>query len=88
MVYVIFFCSILGYTANGKRNCTLPAVDDFPSDIFTPEQRLRGAIVFHVATSLYLFVALAVVCDKYFVPAVERICKGENSKRKYPKVDI
>lgn len=53
-----------------------PAIEDFPTDIFTLKQRLKGAIVFHVGTSLYLFVALAVVCEKYFVPAVQKICKG------------
>lgn len=58
-------------------NCTPPAMDDFPHDMFTEEQRQSGALVFHISTSLYLFLALAIVCDKYFVPAVERICKGE-----------
>ncbi|XP_065221545.1 sodium/potassium/calcium exchanger 3 isoform X2 [Planococcus citri] len=68
-----------GYSASVRRiNCTLPAVDDFPPDIFTPEERLKGAIAFHICASLYLFVALAVVCDKYFVPAVEKICKALN----------
>jgi hypothetical protein len=58
------------------QNCTPPAIDDFPKDLFTEEQRQDGAVVLHVISSLYLFVALAVVCDKYFVPAVERICQG------------
>ncbi|XP_046396628.1 sodium/potassium/calcium exchanger 3 [Ischnura elegans] len=57
-------------------NCTPPAIDDFPRDFFTEQQRQEGAVVVHVAVSLYLFVALAVVCDKYFVPAVERICQA------------
>lgn len=57
-------------------NCTPPAMDDFPHDLFTETQRQNGALVFHITTSLYLFLALALVCDKYFVPAVERICKG------------
>jgi hypothetical protein len=58
------------------QNCTPPAIDDFPKDLFTEEQRQDGAVVLHVIASLYLFVGLAVVCDKYFVPAVERICQG------------
>lgn len=57
-------------------NCTPPAIDDFPRDFFTEEERRKGAVVLHVLVSLYLFVALAVVCDKYFVPAVEKICQG------------
>ncbi|KAJ9582403.1 hypothetical protein L9F63_003256, partial [Diploptera punctata] len=60
------------------HNCTPPAIDDFPKDLFTEKQRQDGAVVLHVIASLYLFVALAVVCDKYFVPAVERICQALN----------
>lgn len=58
-------------------NCTPPAIDDFPKDVFTEKQRQDGAVILHVIASLYLFVALAVVCDKYFVPAVEKICQGK-----------
>lgn len=59
-------------------NCTPPAIEDFPPDLFTVEQRQNGAVVLHAIASLYLFVALAVVCDKYFVPAVEKICHALN----------
>ncbi|KAF5296276.1 hypothetical protein FQR65_LT10271 [Abscondita terminalis] len=59
-------------------NCTPPAIDDFPKDLFSEEQRRNGAVVIHIIISLYLFVALAVVCDKYFVPAVEKICQALN----------
>lgn len=57
-------------------NCTPPAIDDFPGDLFTPEQRQAGAVIIHITISLYLFLALAVVCDRYFVPAVEKISQG------------
>ncbi|XP_014231141.1 sodium/potassium/calcium exchanger 4 isoform X1 [Trichogramma pretiosum] len=60
-------------TINGT-NCTPPAIEDFPHDLFDEQQRQAGAVVVHVLVSLYLFVALAVVCDKFFVPAVEKIC--------------
>ncbi|XP_046743685.1 sodium/potassium/calcium exchanger 4 isoform X2 [Diprion similis] len=55
-------------------NCTPPAIEDFPYDLFNEKQRQDGAVVVHVIVSLYLFIALAVVCDKFFVPAVEKIC--------------
>uniref|UniRef100_A0A1B0GPB7 Sodium/calcium exchanger membrane region domain-containing protein n=1 Tax=Phlebotomus papatasi TaxID=29031 RepID=A0A1B0GPB7_PHLPP len=42
-------------------------------------QRQAGAVVLHIVGSLYLFAALAVVCDKYFVPAVEKICQAATS---------
>ncbi|KAL5275048.1 hypothetical protein ACFFRR_001182 [Megaselia abdita] len=59
-------------------NCTLPAIDDFPRDIFSNEERTSGYMVLHIIGSLYLFLALAVVCDEYFVPAVEKICSALN----------
>ncbi|XP_047524809.1 sodium/potassium/calcium exchanger 4 [Pieris napi] len=60
------------------RNCTPPAIDDFPSGLFTELQRQHGAIVIHALISIYLFLALAVVCEKFFVPAVDRICTALN----------
>ncbi|XP_039278889.1 sodium/potassium/calcium exchanger 4 [Nilaparvata lugens] len=62
-------------------NCTPPAIDDFPRDIFTEQQRREGAVAVHFIFSLYLFLALAIVCDKYFVPAVEKICKALNMSK-------
>ncbi|KAJ8920995.1 hypothetical protein NQ315_015791, partial [Exocentrus adspersus] len=59
-------------------NCTPPAIDDFPRDLFSEEERRRGAVIVHILICLYLFVALAVVCDKFFVPAVEKICHALN----------
>lgn len=69
--FILFFIFCIG------TNCTPPAIDDFPGDFFTREQRQAGAIAFHITVSLYLFLALAVVCDKYFVPAVEKISQGK-----------
>ncbi len=45
----------------------------YPNDLFTSEQRQSGAIVLHVIAVLYMFVALAIVCDEFFVPALEVI---------------
>lgn len=59
------------------RNCTPPAIDDFPPGLFTEAQRQHGAIVVHALVSIYLFIALAVVCEKFFVPAVDRLCLGK-----------
>ncbi|GLG94215.1 Sodium/potassium/calcium exchanger 5 [Gryllus bimaculatus] len=67
-----------GVCAGEPPNCTPPAIDDFPHDLLSEQQRRDGAVVLHVLVSLYLFVALAVVCDRYFVPAVERICQALN----------
>lgn len=69
-------------------NCTPPAIDDFPRDIFSETERRNGAVIVHVLISLYLFIALAVVCDKFFVPAVGRICKGKSPKSAASRVKL
>ncbi|KAF4531117.1 hypothetical protein B566_EDAN011142 [Ephemera danica] len=54
-------------------NCTPAAILDFPQDIFTVAQRREGAAVLHAILAFYLFILLAIACDDYFVPAIERI---------------
>ncbi|XP_075781889.1 sodium/potassium/calcium exchanger 3 isoform X2 [Pelodiscus sinensis] len=57
------------------KNCTEPALHEFPSDIFSNEDRRHGAIVLHVLCAMYMFYALAIVCDDFFVPSLEKICE-------------
>lgn len=45
----------------------------FPADLFTEEQRRNGAIILHILGVVYMFVALAIVCDEFFVPALDVI---------------
>mmetsp|Transcript_19955 Transcript_19955/g.31291 ORF Transcript_19955/g.31291 Transcript_19955/m.31291 type:complete len:673 (+) Transcript_19955:55-2073(+) len=44
-----------------------------PPDQFTNEQRRKGAVILHCSGLLYMFVAIAIVCDECFVPALEVI---------------
>ncbi|XP_015809221.3 sodium/potassium/calcium exchanger 1 isoform X1 [Nothobranchius furzeri] len=46
---------------------------DYPQDIFSVEQRRQGWVALHVIGMTYMFVALAIVCDEFFVPALEVI---------------
>uniref|UniRef100_A0A673YR71 Solute carrier family 24 member 4a n=1 Tax=Salmo trutta TaxID=8032 RepID=A0A673YR71_SALTR len=57
------------------KNCTEPAINEFPEDIFTTYQRTRGAVLLHIFAALYMFLALAIVCDDYFVMSLEKICE-------------
>uniref|UniRef100_A0AAQ4PTU3 Solute carrier family 24 member 3 n=1 Tax=Gasterosteus aculeatus aculeatus TaxID=481459 RepID=A0AAQ4PTU3_GASAC len=57
------------------KNCTEPAIHEFPRDFFTPQERADGAVGLHVLCAVYMFYALALVCDDYFVPALEKICE-------------
>ncbi|KAM7374239.1 hypothetical protein PAMP_006910 [Pampus punctatissimus] len=51
-------------------------IHEFPEDIFTKEQRKKGAVVLHVLCAIYMFYALAIVCDDYFVPSLEKISEN------------
>ncbi|XP_028629208.1 sodium/potassium/calcium exchanger 2 isoform X2 [Grammomys surdaster] len=43
---------------------------DYPKDIFSLEERRKGAIILHVIGMIYMFIALAIVCDEFFVPSL------------------
>ena len=56
--------------------------NNYPTDVFSLEQRRKGAVILHVIGMIYMFVALAVVCDEFFVPALtvitERLAISED----------
>uniref|UniRef100_A0A671QRL4 Sodium/potassium/calcium exchanger 4-like n=1 Tax=Sinocyclocheilus anshuiensis TaxID=1608454 RepID=A0A671QRL4_9TELE len=51
------------------------AIHEFPEDIFTNSHRAQGAVLLHIFGALYMFLALAIVCDDYFVTTLEKICE-------------
>lgn len=74
-------CRVPTYTCSGKLNDGTeldfeppePDNQNFPKDAFTPYARSHGAFIFHVIGVLYMFFALALVCDHYFVPTLDVI---------------
>ena len=55
-------------------NCVEPSINDFPGDFMTQDQRLKhGGVVVHILLAIYLLVALALVCDDYFIPSLKEI---------------
>uniref|UniRef100_A0A8C9Q095 Solute carrier family 24 member 4 n=1 Tax=Spermophilus dauricus TaxID=99837 RepID=A0A8C9Q095_SPEDA len=62
---------------NGTQllNCTEPAIHEFPTDLFSNKERQHGAVLLHILGALYMFYALAIVCDDFFVPSLEKICE-------------
>ena len=50
-----------------------PPRRQFPPDIFSLEQKRMGAIILHIIGIIYMFCALALVCDEFFVPSLEII---------------
>lgn len=43
----------------------------YPPDIFTMDQIKSGGFIFYALGLFYMFCALAIVCDEFFVPALE-----------------
>lgn len=69
---VLFF--IVGHANNTNDTEEKPKKDPlFPTDLFTLEQRQNGAVAFHILGVIYMFVALAIVCDEFFVPSLDVI---------------
>ncbi|XP_068131107.1 sodium/potassium/calcium exchanger 1 isoform X2 [Hyperolius riggenbachi] len=46
------------------------AKGEYPRDLFNIEQRRSGWVSLHIFGMMYVFVALAIVCDEFFVPAL------------------
>ncbi|KAL2781557.1 sodium/potassium/calcium exchanger 2 isoform 2 [Daubentonia madagascariensis] len=53
-----------------SENSTDHAQGDYPKDIFSLEERRKGAVILHVIGMIYMFIALAIVCDEFFVPSL------------------
>ena len=47
--------------------------DLFPKDLFSKDQLKHGAVILHIIGIVYMFYALALVCDEFFVPSLDVI---------------
>ena len=45
----------------------------YPPDLFTKSQMRHGGFLLYIFCLFYMFCALAIVCDEFFVPALEVI---------------
>ncbi|NWV43968.1 NCKX2 protein, partial [Grantiella picta] len=43
---------------------------EYPKDLFSLEERRQGAVILHIIGMIYMFIALAIVCDEFFVPSL------------------
>ena len=60
--------------ASGRRLLESDDGDSlYPPEVFTESELRRGAVFLHAFGVLYTFVAIAIVCDDFFVPALEVI---------------
>jgi len=61
---------------NDDFNCSvsIPTVGkSYPDDLFSDTQLYHGAVILHAVGTVYMFAGLAIVCDEYFIPALEVI---------------
>ncbi|XP_008278550.1 sodium/potassium/calcium exchanger 3 [Stegastes partitus] len=61
---------------NQNDSISRSAISEFPEDVFTLDQRRQGAVLLHVLCAIYMFHALAIVCDVYFVPSLEKVSEN------------
>lgn len=71
---MVFFFSSVG---NSTKCAVSPASSEFPEGFFTKQESTDGGIVIYFLITLYMFMAVSIVCDKYFLPSLEIIsdCK-------------
>ncbi|XP_005177406.1 sodium/potassium/calcium exchanger 3-like [Musca domestica] len=55
------------------ENCTISGIDAFPN-WFTEEGIRYDYVLICFVINMYLFLGVAIVCDEYCVPSVERLC--------------
>ena len=67
--------------------CLQPNI--YPVVVLTPtptrsppryDQKLDGAIFFHIMIIVFMFIGIAIVCDEFFEPALAEICEHLNLK--------
>ena len=58
-------------TSNKKKGSSDEAL--FPKDLFDQDQLRQGWVTLYIIGLVYMFVALAIVCDEFFVPALDVI---------------
>lgn len=82
---IIHYLDLFNLDENKFRTRTLLALTNytvldtkFPEDLFSIKERRNGYIVLHIAGVIYMFVALAIVCDEFFIPALDVITEKLN----------
>ncbi|CAH2059625.1 unnamed protein product, partial [Iphiclides podalirius] len=62
-------------TVHPLRNCTPPAIEQFPQPLMGQTARKHGGLILHILVAVFTFIGLAIVCDEYFVCSLDRICE-------------
>lgn len=65
------------FLLGNSTQCVMSSSSEFPEGFFTKQERTEGGIVIYFLIILYMFLAVSIVCDEYFLPSLEIIseCK-------------
>uniref|UniRef100_A0A8D0DJ68 Solute carrier family 24 member 2 n=1 Tax=Salvator merianae TaxID=96440 RepID=A0A8D0DJ68_SALMN len=58
------------YEAGSDNHTEEHSKGEYPEDLFSLEERRQGAVILHILGMVYMFIALAIVCDEFFVPSL------------------
>ncbi|KAM9645675.1 sodium/potassium/calcium exchanger 5 isoform 2-T2 [Trichechus inunguis] len=56
--------------------CIVSPSSEFPQGFFTKQERAEGGIIIYFLIILYMFMAVSIVCEVYFVPSLEIISES------------
>ncbi|EHB11731.1 Sodium/potassium/calcium exchanger 5 [Heterocephalus glaber] len=62
-------------TGNSTQ-CVISPSSEFPEGFFTKQERADGGIIIYFLIVLYMFMAVSVVCEEYFLPSLEIISES------------
>ena len=43
---------------------------EYPEDLFTLDQKRKGVVILHIIGMCYMFLALSIACDEFFIPVL------------------
>ncbi|XP_070654159.1 sodium/potassium/calcium exchanger 5 [Bos indicus] len=62
-------------TGNSTQ-CVISPSSEFPEGFFTKQERADGGIIIYFLIILYMFMAVSIVCNEYFLPSLEIISES------------
>lgn len=63
---------------DNTTECIARSIDHFPDNFMTLKETQDGGFSMHILLVLYIFGAIAIICDDYFVASLEIICDELN----------
>jgi len=69
-------CVLNEYCVDVNVKYKLPGV--YPTEVFTYKQLRQGAVILYIIGVFYTFLAIAIICDEFFVPAIDVVVEKLN----------